>query len=89
MTTGHDLQEELLAALALTESDGGVLRAPYFGAGRGVVFGGQLLGQAIVAAGLARVVWCCSTSQNLTLSAGRSPCPTWHRPIPPTRSRTR
>ena len=50
MTTGGDLQEELLAALTLTESDGGVLRAPYFGAGRGVVFGGQLLGQAIVGA---------------------------------------
>jgi acyl-CoA thioesterase-2 len=50
MTSAQELHRDLLAALTLAEGDDGVLRAPYFSAGRGVVFGGQLLGQAIVAA---------------------------------------
>ncbi|MDT5012184.1 MAG: acyl-CoA thioesterase [Mycobacterium sp.] len=50
MSLGEELHRELVAALTLTESGDGVLRAPYFSEGRGVVFGGQLLGQAIVAA---------------------------------------
>lgn len=41
---------ELLAALALAESDDASFRALHIGGGRGVVFGGQMLGQAIVAA---------------------------------------
>jgi acyl-CoA thioesterase II len=42
----------MLASLELTESDSGALRAPHgeTGSGRQVVFGGELLGQAIVAA---------------------------------------
>ena len=50
MTSAEHLQQEMLTALTLVESDDGTLRAPYFSAGRGVVFGGQLLGQAVVAA---------------------------------------
>lgn len=45
------LSEELNAAFTLTDvGDGGVLRAPYFTERRGVVFGGQMVGQAVVAA---------------------------------------
>lgn len=54
MTSEKNLHDELLAALTLDEEPGGALRAPYFSEGRGVVFGGQLLGQAIVA-GAARM----------------------------------
>jgi acyl-CoA thioesterase-2 len=50
MTTAGSLHDELLAVLTLTQSDDGTLRAPHFSDGRGVVFGGQMLGQAIVAA---------------------------------------
>jgi acyl-CoA thioesterase II len=50
MTTAASLHDELLAALTLTESHDGTLRAPYFTESRGVVFGGQMLGQAIIAA---------------------------------------
>ena len=39
----------LRASLDLTEVSPGLYRAPHVGEGRGVVFGGQLLGQAIVA----------------------------------------
>jgi acyl-CoA thioesterase II len=44
------LHDELVAAFTLTASATGTFRAPYFSEGRGVVFGGQLLGQAIIAA---------------------------------------
>ncbi|MDH6246752.1 acyl-CoA thioesterase domain-containing protein [Mycobacterium sp. OTB74] len=50
MTSAGALHDELIAALTLVEQPDGALRAPYFTEGRGVVFGGQLLGQAIVAA---------------------------------------
>lgn len=50
MTSAQTLNDDLLAALTLSESSDGTLHAPYFSEGRGVVFGGQLLGQAIVAA---------------------------------------
>ena len=49
MTSEKTFHDELLAALTLAEAPSGALRAPYFSDGRGVVFGGQLLGQAIVA----------------------------------------
>jgi acyl-CoA thioesterase II len=48
--TSRSFGEELLAALTLSEPDGVAFRAPHLGGGRGVVFGGQMLGQAIVAA---------------------------------------
>jgi acyl-CoA thioesterase II len=44
------LGEELNAAFTLSDDGDGVLRAPYFTERRGVVFGGQLVGQAVVAA---------------------------------------
>jgi acyl-CoA thioesterase-2 len=50
LTTAHALHEHLLTALTLSPTDSGTLRAPYFTEGRGIVFGGQLLGQTIVAA---------------------------------------
>lgn len=50
MTSASSFGEELLATLALAESDDASFRAPYIGGGRGVVFGGQMLGQAIIAA---------------------------------------
>lgn len=50
MTSASSFGEELLAALSLTESDDASFRAPDIPGGRGVAFGGQLLGQAIVAA---------------------------------------
>ena len=50
LSTPEALYEHLLAALTLTETESGALRAPYFTEGRGIVFGGQLLGQAIIAA---------------------------------------
>lgn len=50
MTSAAELSRELAAAFTLTELADGVLRAPYFTERRGVVFGGQLLGQAVVAA---------------------------------------
>jgi acyl-CoA thioesterase len=50
MTSADALHDELMAALTLAEQPDGALRAPYFTEGRGVVFGGQLLGQAIMAA---------------------------------------
>lgn len=46
-----ELHAELTAAFTLTESGPDTWRASHFTEGRGVVFGGQLLGQAIVAAG--------------------------------------
>jgi acyl-CoA thioesterase len=48
--TSSSFGDELLATLTLAESEGGAFRAPYIAGGRGVVFGGQMLGQAIVAA---------------------------------------
>jgi acyl-CoA thioesterase II len=48
--TADALQHNLIAALSLTQTDTTSFTAPYFSEGRGVVFGGQLLGQAIVAA---------------------------------------
>jgi acyl-CoA thioesterase II len=50
VTSASSFGAGLLAALSLTESDDASFRAPYIGGGRGVVFGGQMLGQAIVAA---------------------------------------
>jgi acyl-CoA thioesterase II len=44
------LSQELSSAFTLTESADGILRAPYFTEQRGVVFGGQIVGQAVVAA---------------------------------------
>ncbi|MBB3606227.1 acyl-CoA thioesterase [Mycolicibacterium sp. BK556] len=44
------LDDELNAAFTLTDVGDGVLRAPYFTERRGVVFGGQMVGQAVVAA---------------------------------------
>lgn len=44
------LHSELMAAFDLIESPDGRLRAPYFTERRGVVFGGQLVGQAVIAA---------------------------------------
>ncbi len=44
------LSEELNAAFTLCDDGDGVFRAPYFTERRGVVFGGQLVGQAVVAA---------------------------------------
>jgi acyl-CoA thioesterase II len=44
------LSEELNAAFTLTEAGEGVFRGPYFTERRGVVFGGQVVGQAVVAA---------------------------------------
>ena len=46
------LGEELNAAFTLSDVGNGTLRAPYFTERRGVVFGGQLVGQAVVAATL-------------------------------------
>lgn len=50
MTTAEELSRELAEAFSLTEHADGVLRASYFTERRGVVFGGQLLGQAVMAA---------------------------------------
>jgi acyl-CoA thioesterase-2 len=50
VTSASSFGEELLAALTLAESDDASFRAPHVGGRRGVVFGGQMLGQAIVAA---------------------------------------
>lgn len=50
MTTPASLAAELKAAFTLTESSDGMLRAQYFTERRGVVFGGQILGQAVIAA---------------------------------------
>lgn len=50
MTTAEALSQELHAAFTLTETAHGTLCAPYFTERRGVVFGGQLVGQAIMAA---------------------------------------
>lgn len=44
------LSEELNAAFTLTEAGEGVFRGPYFTERRGVVFGGQMVGQAVIAA---------------------------------------
>jgi acyl-CoA thioesterase-2 len=41
---------DLLAGLSLTESEDGTLRAPHSALGGDIVFGGQMLGQAIIAA---------------------------------------
>jgi acyl-CoA thioesterase II len=46
----ESLSEELNAAFSLTDVGDGVLRAPYFTERRGIVFGGQMVGQAVVAA---------------------------------------
>jgi acyl-CoA thioesterase II len=48
--SAESLGQALNSALTLTESTDGVLRAPYFTQQRGVVFGGQMVGQAVVAA---------------------------------------
>ena len=50
MTTASSLHNDLINALTLRSQPDGSWRAPYFSDGRGVVFGGQLLGQGIVAA---------------------------------------
>ncbi|MCX2933725.1 thioesterase family protein [Mycobacterium sp. CVI_P3] len=48
--TAASLSAELHAAFTLSDAGEGVLRAPYFTERRGVVFGGQMVGQAVVAA---------------------------------------
>ena len=50
MTTASSLHNDLINALTLRSQPDGSWRAPYFSDDRGVVFGGQLLGQGIVAA---------------------------------------
>ncbi len=50
MTASPSLYEQLSAAFNLSEMPGGILRAPHFSGRPGVVFGGQLIGQAVIAA---------------------------------------
>ncbi|MDY6999208.1 MAG: thioesterase family protein, partial [Actinomycetota bacterium] len=50
MATAASLSEELRSAFTLTQTGRRSWRAPYFTERRGVVFGGQMLGQAVVAA---------------------------------------